>query len=604
MVEQRLNLLKKYYGFDRFRPGQETLIQGIMDDRDVVGIMPTGGGKSICYQLPALMKEGITLVVSPLIALMKDQVDALTLNGIQATYLNSSLSVADFRARSQAIVAGDYRLVYVAPERLLATDFKRLCARVDIALVAVDEAHCISQWGHDFRPSYRDIPTFIQSLDKRPTLAAFTATATPKVTEEIKDLLALEAPLELSTGFDRENLKYQVIKPSNKQRYIENWIKENYPDASGVIYCSTRKAVESVSQKLKKKGFNVSGYHGGMDHEVRTTRQEKFMNDDISLMVATNAFGMGIDKPDIRYVIHYNMPQNMEAYYQEAGRAGRDGLVSDCLLMYSPSDIVKQKLLIQQNQPSPQRLAILRSNLQWLVDFCHTDDCLRKEVIRYFGDQADYDRCGTCGNCTGNHEDIDMTLEAQKIMSCIYRMKERYGLTLVIKVLRGSREKRILNLGLNKISTYGILKDMSQGALREMMMNLIARDYLFLTTDEYPVMKLTHLSKEVLKGNRQVWMRKERLETAASRKTRRKKAASPTLNKENQGLYDALAKKRTQLAEAKGVPRFMIFSNATLEAMAEVKPQTPEALLAIKGVGEKKLQSYGEVFLDVIAKHI
>lgn len=624
-MKEAVKTLKKYYGYDSFRTGQLPLIENVMKGKDVLGIMPTGGGKSICYQIPGLLMEGTTIVVSPLIALMKDQVDGLKLNGIEATFLNSSLSSSEFRKRCSDIYNGMYKLVYVAPERLLADTFIRMCSSIKIGMLAIDEAHCISQWGHDFRPSYSDIPVFIHALPTRPTIGAFTATATPKVTEEIMKLLELKAPFIMSTGFDRTNLKYQVIKPQNKLKYIKDWIHNGHEDEAGIIYCSTRKSVEQVEAKLQQAGFHIKAYHGGMTSEERSKRQDMFMKDEIDIMVATNAFGMGIDKPDIRYVIHYNMPQNMEAYYQEAGRAGRDGEDSDCLLMYSPADIVKQKLLIQQNNPSEERLSILRKNLQWLVDFCHTDNCLRREVIRYFGETATYEKCGTCGNCTSSYEDIDMTQEAQKIMSCIYRMKERYGITLVIQVLRGSKVKRILDLRLHELSTYGILKDMSEGALREMMMNLIARDYLYLTTDEFPVVKLTKNSKAVLRGEETVYMRRQRIEeeiyeaydeeevgtkesrnttTKGKRKSTKKKGnrTKAGLNVTQQEIYDRLSEKRAELAEKENVPRFMIFSNATLEDMARLHPRTLENMMDVKGVGEKKLASYGEDFLEELLK--
>ena len=601
-MNQPLTLLKQYFGYDAFREGQEDLIHHIIEGRDALGIMPTGGGKSICYQIPALILEGTTIVVSPLIALMKDQVDGLLLSGVEATFLNSSLSDREFNSRCQDIAAGDYKLVYVAPERLLAPSFVQMCSFMDIAMVAVDEAHCISQWGHDFRPSYGNIPRFIEALPSRPIVTAFTATATKMVTSEIIQLLELNNPYAISTGFDRKNLIYKVIKPANKLSFIKGWLKENYETSSGIIYCSTRKSVDSVATKLKQAGILAAGYHGGMSSEDRTDIQEAFMRDDIRIIVATNAFGMGIDKPDIRFVLHYNMPQNMESYYQEAGRAGRDGEISECLLMYSPADIVKQKMLITVGDRHEERIAIARENLQSLVNFCHTDDCLRKEIIHYFGEKAEFDNCGTCSNCTGVQEQIDMTVEAQKIMSCIYRMNERFGLNIVIQVLRGSKNKRVLDLGFDQLSTYGILKEMSEGALREMLMNLIARDYLYMTTDEYPILKLTNSSRAVLKGEEQVYMKQERMEAASKKSSAsgKKKKKLTTGLPVDEKVYDALVEVRSQIAKEKNVPRFYIFSNATIEHMASMKPTTLEEMLEVKGVGEKKLADYGERFLEAI----
>ncbi|NTW72829.1 MAG: RecQ family ATP-dependent DNA helicase, partial [Eubacteriaceae bacterium] len=383
----RYELLKKHFGYDTFRTGQDEIIDHIMNGHDALAIMPTGGGKSLCYQLPAIMGEGVTLVISPLIALMKDQVDGLLESGIEATFLNSSLTVSETNHRVEEILQGKYKLIYVAPERLLTESFLYLCQNLKIFLIGIDEAHCISQWGHEFRPGYREIPRFISRLETRPTIAAFTATATAYVIQDIKNLLELRSPYELVTGFDRENLIYQVVKPQDKFRYLKSYLQNNFTGESGIIYCATRKVTESLTVKLKESGFLAAGYHGGMDNETRTQVQDAFMMDHIKIIVATNAFGMGIDKPDVRFVIHYNMPKNMEAYYQEAGRAGRDGKKSDCILMYSPADIVKQKLLIAQSTISPEREKMQLENLQTLVNYCHTNNCLREEIIGYFGEE-------------------------------------------------------------------------------------------------------------------------------------------------------------------------------------------------------------------------
>lgn len=605
-MNQTLELLKKYFGHDSFREGQDVLIDHIIDKRDVLGVMPTGGGKSICYQLPALLMDGVTVIVSPLIALMKDQVDSLNENGISATYLNSTITTEESYFREEAIRDGQYTLIYVAPERLLTDSFVRLCQSIEIDLVAVDEAHCISQWGHDFRPSYKNIPAFINEMNQRPIVAAFTATATKIVIEEIVRLLELKNPYELTTGFDRENLLYRVIKPRDKFKYLKEWIEAKDPMWSGIVYCSTRKSVESLSEKLSAKGISVEGYHGGMTSEVRTRVQDNFMRDHTKLIVATNAFGMGIDKPDVRYVIHYNMPKNMEAYYQEAGRAGRDGEPSECLLMYSPSDIVKQKMLMTLNNSSQERLDVLRENLQYLVNYCHSDSCLRDEIVAYFGEDKSGENCGSCGNCLDDSDFVDMTTEAQKILSCIYRMKERFGLGIVIQVLRGSKNKRVISLGLNQLTTYGILSDLSEGALREIIMNLIARGYIHMTTDEYPILKLTSLSKAVLSGHEQIMVKQERVNIKDSKGKRKSRGKKSVVRPENfdETLFDLLADKRSELANKKGVARYMIFSNKTLENMVIEKPLDDESFLEVNGVGENKLNNYGEDFMGVIKAYL
>ncbi len=597
----RYDLLKSHFGYDSFRRGQNEIIDNLMDSRDVLAIMPTGGGKSLCYQLPALMFSGITIVVSPLIALMKDQVDSLNESGVPATYINSSLSAGETRDRIEDIIAGSYKLIYVAPERLLSESFYYMVKNIDISLIAVDEAHCISQWGHDFRPSYKNIPIFISRLSKRPIVAAFTATATKYVVSEIKNLLELESPYELTTGFDRKNLFYKVVKPQDRYKYLKNYIEKEFTEGSGVIYCSTRKTVESLSEKLKKSGFSVRGYHGGMDSDARSDVQDLFMMDKVNIIVATNAFGMGIDKPDVRFVIHYNMPKNMEAYYQEAGRAGRDGRDSQCIIMYSPSDIVKQKLMITQNSVGPQRDKIQLENLQTLVNYCHTNDCLRKEILNYFGEEAKLDKCESCGNCLSSSEFLDMTIESQKILSCIYRTNQRFGVNVIIQVLRGSKNKKILDWNLDKVSTYGIIDNHSEGGLRELIMNLIARGFIVMTTDTYPILKLHPSSRGVLKGEEKILVRSERVNIKdKSSKRSSDKKTDLDFDKE---LFELLSDKRKEIASAKKVPLYVIFHNAALEEMAHYLPKNREEFLEIKGVGEKKFDNYGQAFLEIIRNY-
>ncbi|MBI4856664.1 MAG: DNA helicase RecQ [Acetobacterium woodii] len=592
--------LSRYFGYDTFKAGQEKIITAAVNGLDVLGIMPTGGGKSLCYQLPAIQMTGITLVISPLISLMKDQVDALEEMGIPATFLNSSLDDASYEKRLEGIRNNHYKLLYIAPERLCAPTFIDLVRQLDISMVAVDEAHCISQWGHDFRPHYREIPGFIANISPRPVVAAYTATATIKVIDEIKELLALQNPVESIIGFDRPNLLYQVIKTGDKLGYVRNTITREFPDQSGIIYCATRKTVESVTDKLKGLGFSAGAYHGGMSPESREKNQQDFINDRINIMVATNAFGMGINKPDVRFIIHYNMPQNMEAYYQEAGRGGRDGEVSHCTILYSPADIVKQKQLIQLNQTSPEREKLLFENLQYLVDYCHTNNCLRKSILQYFGETADYERCGNCGNCLDQSEMVDITEDAQKILSCIYRMKSRFGLNMVISVLRGSKNKKVLELRFDELSTYGIMKDQTAESLREIIMTLVAKGYIMVTADEYPVLKLTPDSGKVLKGGEPVFHKKHLLNIPAGKSKTTGKSKPPVDCDE--ALFLELKALRKTIAQEKGLPPYVIFHDATLKEMAAYFPRTEADFLAINGVGQARYDHYGEVFIQEITR--
>ncbi len=593
-------ILKKYFGYSAFREGQEEIIKQIISGRDALIIMPTGGGKSICYQVPAMMLGGVTVVISPLIALMKDQVEALVQNGISATFLNSSLNALEIRDRIAGIEEGQYKLIYVAPEALMTSQIQRLTRQLDIQLVAVDEAHCISQWGHDFRPSYKDIAVWINQLSKRPIIAAFTATATKEVRSDILDLLSLESPFITITGVKRENLIYKVVKPTKKYDYLKEWFEKVPKEHTGIIYCATRKTVESLTDKLKKEGFSVAAYHAGMSTEARNKTQDAFMLDKKQIIVATNAFGMGIDKPDVRFVIHYNMPKNMEAYYQEAGRAGRDGEESECLLMYDASDIVKQKLLIAQGTNDPIRYRMMLSNLQALVQYCHTSACLNGEIMRYFGEANPETQCGYCGNCLDTSELVDQTLASQKLLSCVYRVGQRYGMNLVIDVLRGSKAQKIMDLKLNEVSTYGIMKDKSIPELKDLTMFLIAEGYLSITRDEYPVLKLNAMSQEVLKGNKTVMMKQSQRHVSMSKSKKSKSKNSKGHSGSNPVLYEALADLRKSIAEVKKVPLYIIFSNAVLEEIAAIMPVTKAEFIEIKGIGEKKYDLYGERFMEVV----
>lgn len=590
--------LKTYFGYTEFREGQKNVIEGIMEGKDAIGIMPTGGGKSLCYQLPAILLDGITIVISPLISLMKDQVDTLKEMGIPGTFINSTLDDYELSQRLKEIQNNKYKIIYVAPERLNTFSFINLVQKIDISMIAIDEAHCISQWGHDFRPSYVEIPRFINSISNRPIISAFTATATKIVTEEIKNLLGLKNPIESIIGFDRPNLFYEVTKISDKLSYIIDFVKKNYPKESGIIYCATRKSVESLTEKLNEHGFNTLGYHGGMDNDTRQKNQDDFIFDRIQIIVATNAFGMGIDKPDVRFVIHYNMPQNMEAYYQEAGRAGRDGEPSHCVLLYSPSDIVKQKLLIQNNPISEQREVILYKNLQYLIDYCHTHNCLRNDILRYFDETPTVEKCNNCGNCLDNSEMVDITIESQKILSCIYRVGERFGISLVIQVLRGSRNKRVLEFGLDKVSTYNIMKDHTENSIREIIMTLVSKGYIHITADKFPILKLSAKAGEVLKGEVKVYHKKHLVERRIS--NQKITVHGEVAESFDEDLFLKLKELRYNISQEKGLAPFMVFHDSTLREMASYFPQNKETLLTIKGIGLKKYESYGEDFINLI----
>ncbi len=584
-------ILKKYYGYDSFREGQEKIIQNILEKKDTLGIMPTGGGKSICYQVPAMVMDGVTIVVSPLISLMKDQVDGLREMNIPAILINSSQSAKEARESYSAIRRGDTKLIYIAPERLKAEGFVELMKEMKISMVAVDEAHCVSQWGHDFRPSYVEISDFIKVLPNRPIVSAFTATATPEVREDIVKNLKLSEPEIYVTGFNRENLYFSVESPKNKRDFIMDYIEKNR-DKSGIVYAATRKETESLHNFLVANGIEAGKYHAGMKDEERKTAQEKFLYDDIKVMVATNAFGMGIDKSNVRFVIHNNMPKNMESYYQEAGRAGRDGTEGECILLYSPRDVVLQKYFIDQSEMNDLRKRNEFSKLNSIKDYCHTSTCLRKFILEYFGDENKIDRCDKCGSCNDKTEFRDITVEAQKIISCVGRMKERYGATLVLRVLKGSRDARIIESGLDKISTYGIMKELSKESIRDMINFMISEGYLEATEDMYSVVKLTELSGAVLRGEEKVLQR-------ITIKEERKNRGSGDME-----LFGLLRVLRKEIADEERLPPYVIFHDSALTEMSMVKPVNKRELLEIKGVGSAKADKYGDRFIELIEKYV
>ena len=587
MLQAALKILKQHYGYTTFRPGQEQIITSLLQSKDTLAIMPTGAGKSLCFQIPALLLPGITLVVSPLISLMKDQVDALGSLGISATFINSSLTMSQVNERIYKARCGEYKIIYIAPERLESEAFLSALGALTISFLAIDEAHCVSQWGHDFRPSYRAIGLFIRSLPSRPIVGAFTATATTDVTKDIVALLTLEKPNIYITGFDRQNLLFTVIRGENKQDFTLKYIDANKTH-SGIIYAATRKEVDNLYTLLHKKGYSVGKYHAGLTDTERQRNQEGFIYDDISIIVATNAFGMGIDKSNVRYVIHYNMPRSMEAYYQEAGRAGRDGEKSECILLFGAQDPLLQRYLIEQSTGDSSRKAHELNKLQSMVDYCHTPECLRKFILNYFGETNVQAECANCSNCNDDNELTDITLDAQKIFSCIVRMKERFGTTLVASVLKGSKDKKVLQLGFNTLSTYGLLKSYTIQEIRDSINRLIATDYLMLTDSEYPVVKLASKAAAVLKGQTKVLQKVPR---------------RPQKLVADNSLFEILRTLRKQIADREKIPPYLVFADSTLKEMSEHCPTDHNGLLSIKGVGEVKLARYGQEFLQLLQEY-
>ena len=589
MIEKIDDILKRYYGYSSFREGQKQVIESILGFNDTFAIMPTGAGKSICYQLPATMLEGITLVISPLISLMKDQIDALKSVGIEATFVNSSINNLELQNRLLGVKNGEYKLLYIAPERLESEGFCEMLSGIDISLVAVDEAHCVSQWGHDFRPSYSAIPRFINRLEKRPVVAAFTATATTEVKNDVIKLLKLKESNTFVTGFDRKNLSYTVTRGENKKDFILNYIRAN-SDSSGIIYGGTRKEVDSLCEYLNSKGLSVGKYHAGLSEEERSEAQESFIYDNTKIIVATNAFGMGIDKSNVRFVIHYTMPKNMEAYYQEAGRAGRDGENSECILLFNSQDVLLQKFLIEQSVKEEYRINYEYKRLQLMVDYCHTPRCLRKYILEYFGEKNVPDNCANCSTCKDEREVQDITIDAQKIFSCVYRVKERFGTTVIAEVLRGSKNKNVLDLGFDKLSTYGIMKQYTVKEIKDLINVLIAEEYLCLTESQFPVVRLKEKAVLVLKSKEKVYQKI------------RKKTTKQII--QDNSLFAILKEIRKSISIREKVPPYIVFSDITLREMSEYLPSNEGEMLNIKGVGQVKFERYGKEFLEAIAQYI
>lgn len=610
----KYEILKKYFGYDTFRNAQEALIDNILEGKDTLGIMPTGAGKSLCYQIPALLMNGITLVVSPLISLMKDQVGSLNQAGIHAAFLNSSLTTNQYYKALGFARQGRYPIIYVAPERLVTEEFLDFALNSNIAMVAVDEAHCVSQWGQDFRPSYLKIVEFIKRLPKRPVVSAFTATATKEVRDDIIDILQLQNPMVMTTGFDRNNLYFGVMAVKDRYHAIKNYLEIHKKD-SGIIYCLTRKHVEEVSGRLAEDGFSVAKYHAGLSDEERRKNQDDFIYDRTAVMVATNAFGMGIDKSNVRFVLHCGMPKNMESYYQEAGRAGRDGEPAECILYYSGQDVITNQFFIDNNQDNQElddmtRILVQerdRERLRKMTFYCFTNECLRDYILRYFGEYGS-NYCGNCQNCLTQFETVDVTDIVQAIVGCVQSSRQRYGVNVILDTVHGANTAKIRQYRMNENPHYGELAKIPIYRLRQVMNYLQLKELLSVTNDEYAVVKLTVNSRQALESGEKIVMRmaKEQERTVREKEKKKKKNvfSGVELTEREQRLFEKLRALRTEIAREEQVPPYIVFSDKTLISMCKVKPQDKEKMLSVSGVGEYKYEKYGERFLKCVEEEL
>ena len=600
--QQALRMLETYFGYTSFRPAQEAPIASLLRNEDVIGIMPTGAGKSICFQIPALCKAGLTIVFSPLISLMKDQVDGLLVQNIPAALINSTLTQAEFNKTMYEVRSGKIKLLYIAPERLASNFFCNVLRALPIAQVIVDEAHCISEWGHDFRPSYRLIGEWLNSLPKRPIVGAFTATATKYVENDIKKLLGLDKANVYVTGFDRPNLSFSVIRTPKRMDYVVHYVRQ-HDNENGIIYCATRKDVDRVYENLTRAGIKVGHYHGGLSDEVRREMQNAYADDKLQVMVATNAFGMGIDKSNVRYVLHYQMPRNMESYYQEAGRAGRDGAPAECILLYSGQDVQVHKYLIEQSIETPERQEVELRKLQSMIDYCFCSNCLRKYMLNYFGESTVWTTCDNCSSCKGSGDKVNVTKEAKAIFRAIMGTDERYGASMITSIVRGERTDRIMRAGHDALPVFGLLSDVDEKSIKGLIQQFVASGYLRSSTGKYPVLSLTAGAEEVLAGHKEV----EEIRQHVSVPSRTSRSTSTTLRGKSSsgsgGLFEHLRQHRKRLAEKAGLRPYLIFPDTVLIDLANLRPTTLGEFGNVKGVGEAKLKKYGLSFLQAIAEY-
>ena len=600
--QQALRMLETYFGYTSFRPAQEAPIASLLRNEDVIGIMPTGAGKSICFQIPALCKAGLTIVFSPLISLMKDQVDGLLVQNIPAALINSTLTQAEFNKTMYEVRSGKIKLLYIAPERLGSNFFCNVLRALPIAQVVVDEAHCISEWGHDFRPSYRLIGEWLNSLPKRPIVGAFTATATKYVENDIKKLLGLDKANVYVTGFDRPNLSFSVIRTPKRMDYVVHYVRQ-HANENGIIYCATRKDVDRVYENLTRAGIKVGHYHGGLSDEVRREMQNAYADDKLQVMVATNAFGMGIDKSNVRYVLHYQMPRNMESYYQEAGRAGRDGAPAECILLYSGQDVQVHKYLIEQSIETPERQEVELRKLQSMIDYCFCSNCLRKYMLNYFGESTVWTTCDNCSSCKGSGDKVNVTKEAKAIFRAIMGTDERYGASMITSIVRGERTDRIMRAGHDALPVFGLLSNVDEKSIKGLIQQFVASGYLRSSSGKYPVLSLTAGAEEVLGGHKEV--EEIRQHVSVSSRTSRS-TSTPSRGKSSSGsggLFEHLRQHRKRLAEEAGLRPYLIFPDTVLIDLANLRPTTLGEFGNVKGVGEAKLKKYGLSFLQAIAEY-